>query len=279
MAKPGDRLTVNVVLHSDTPTRAVQFGLTFDPSVVQVDNVIDGSYYRNWANGNDATAMTVVPFKPDNTRGTVSIGAMVILGGPVDGGPVGLGTLVTLQLTARSGAQGASELKFTSVVVTDAFAKVIPAVELTGAKIGVGVDAATLGTPDNTQTSLGQSAQPAATTQQARTQQTQVPQAQVRQAQAQQAAVPTQQAQVQVPQAQVSQARTRQAQTLPTQVPRPTATGAVVPTPRPLSAAQQIQKPRGSAGIVIPWELLAGVGGGLLSFGIVLYALRRRDAA
>ena len=90
VANPGDHFNVDVVLTSDVPTRGVQFGLRFDPTVVQIDKVADGTYYQSWAQSNGAQASTVVAFKPDNTAGTVSVGGIAVLGG-AGGGPTGAG--------------------------------------------------------------------------------------------------------------------------------------------------------------------------------------------
>src|SRR5262249_4312317 len=56
---------------------------------------------------------------------------------------------------------------------------------------------------------------------------------------------------------------------------RPLAPGS--PAPRPQVAAPVV-RPTASAGLFIPWEVLAGIGGGLISAGLVLYAFRRPSA-
>jgi hypothetical protein len=47
------------------------------------------------------------------------------------------------------------------------------------------------------------------------------------------------------------------------------------PVARPV-ASTAVAKPRGGSGLFIPYELLAGIGGGVVSAGIILYAFRRR---
>jgi hypothetical protein len=89
---PGESFKLDVVVTSDTSARALQFGLRYDPSVVQIDKVTDGTYFQTWARGIGAQAITAVPFRPDNANGTLSVGGISILGGPAGStGPTGSG--------------------------------------------------------------------------------------------------------------------------------------------------------------------------------------------
>src|SRR5262245_13475145 len=42
---PGDSFQVNIVINTDTPTRGLQLGMTYDPKLVQVDQVLPGPFY------------------------------------------------------------------------------------------------------------------------------------------------------------------------------------------------------------------------------------------
>ena len=364
-ANPGDQLKLDVILSSDVPTRGMQFGLTFDPNVIQIDKVVDGPFYQSWASAHGAQAQTVVPFKPDNAKGAVSVGGVAVLGGPPTDGPSGSGIVVTLQVTAKSGAQGVSQIGFTSVIVDDANSREIPAVASTGAAVGVGVDASSIGGPSTTQalpptstdirfrleeggqpssqsvqvrngtpvTSTSESAPaptappptavpavaptlPAATpTAPAIVAPTAAPLV-VSAAPTSSVAVaptavaptvgsPVQQAAASIPTAtsqnislaavptvasapvQVGGAQAFQSIATPATAAQPVAAQqnnaappqlvAATPTLGRLPVAAPVTRPRGTAGVFLPWELLAGIGGGIVSAGLILLALRVHD--
>jgi hypothetical protein len=58
--------------------------------------------------------------------------------------------------------------------------------------------------------------------------------------------------------------------------PAPARAVAVTAVARPV-AATAAPRPRGGAGVFIPYELLAGIGGGIVTAGLLLYALRRHE--
>jgi hypothetical protein len=98
---PGATVTVSLDLSTDKTTRGSQFGLAFNPQIIQVQSVDEGTFYSNWASTHSGASTTVFPaWAIDNTAGTVSVGNVLITGGPPTGGPTGSGTFATITLKA-----------------------------------------------------------------------------------------------------------------------------------------------------------------------------------
>jgi hypothetical protein len=144
--QPGDHLRLQVVLNTDTPTRGLQFGISYDPQLIQIDDVSMGPFYSDWADSAGA-GTTSIPFVADNSAGRISIGGVAVLGGEPDSGATGSGVVLNLQATAREGSTGQSSLQFMNVVVSNAFARAIPEVAATGAVLQVGGASAEPGAP------------------------------------------------------------------------------------------------------------------------------------
>jgi hypothetical protein len=311
--QPGDTFNVDVTINTDTPTRGAQFSLTFDPALLQMTKATVGGFYQDWAKSNQAAANIVVPFKPDNQKGTTTVGAVIIIGGqagPNDQGPTGTGPMVTVSFTAKSGTSGPAKIEFGNVQISGPNSTTISNVTVTGGTIGVGVDVSQLAQPtpetlaSPTALPTSQGATPIGLEAQklgiagGSTPQATAPTAGPTQPAAQ---TPTPQPAAQTPTAQTPAAQSAPAQTptapsTPTLVPAaqsrpaqppaaastalglPSASPPVAPAPQsatsvptPLPAVP----PRGSPGLVIPWELVGGFGGGIIATGIVLFALRR----
>lgn len=143
---PGESFQVDIVINTDAPTRGVQFGMTYDPRLIQIDQVVPGPFYQAWSDAHDGQGAAVLPFQAQNGTGKLSVGAIVLLGGPVDG-PTGSGTVLSLHMTARSGATGRSPLLLTDVIVSSPQAESIPDVTWTGSVVGVGLAPEAVGPP------------------------------------------------------------------------------------------------------------------------------------
>jgi len=133
----GGRFNVDVVVTTDIATRGLQFGIAYDPALVQIDEVSDGSFYASWATAHGAQAATVIHFKPNNTTGHVSIGGMALFGASWDG-PSGTGPVLHLAGTARPGASGTATLAFESPWVTSAQGAPIRPLSTGTAALGIG---------------------------------------------------------------------------------------------------------------------------------------------
>jgi hypothetical protein len=138
--KPGDHFRIDVVVTTDAPTRGLQLGLKFDPSLLQIDRVQNGPFYASWASANGGQAANPVPFRPNNTTGTVPPGAVIILGGPASAGPAGSGAALTLQMTARDNVNGRAPVEISTGVISSVQAQSIPNVVQTGGLVFVGID-------------------------------------------------------------------------------------------------------------------------------------------
>lgn len=117
--KPGDTFDVAIELTSDTPSRGAQAVLHFDPKLVEVVGVTEGTFYKDWAQQNDASTI-LLPAKPtaDNQQGIVPTIAVALLGS-MGQGPVGSGTLLVYQVKAKPGTKGNAEFRLSDVEVSD----------------------------------------------------------------------------------------------------------------------------------------------------------------
>jgi len=70
-------------------------------------------------------------------------------------------------------------------------------------------------------------------------------------------------------------ARTPSPAAAPNNSPAQRAVPASSPLPRGQASFSPVIRPSATTGLFVPWEVLAGIGGGLISAAIVLYALRR----
>lgn len=117
----GATFKVDVLQATSRSVQGTEFGLRFDPAVVQVERVEEGPFYRDWARANGAETIVVPAGWPvDNHAGTVGAAAIVILGGPSTGGastggPTGIG--VVASVTLRAVAPGRSALTLTDASV------------------------------------------------------------------------------------------------------------------------------------------------------------------
>src|SRR5262249_3568111 len=105
------KFELQVVLKIDKETRGLELGATFDPALVQVDKVAEGSFYKDWAKASGATSSVGQNFKTDNNKGTISVGSLLLLGGPNNRGPSGEGPVLVLSMTAKPGTKGNAPIK------------------------------------------------------------------------------------------------------------------------------------------------------------------------
>jgi hypothetical protein len=319
--QPGDNFDLDVVINSDTASRGVQFGLTFDPAVVQVTKVTPGGYYQDWAKSHQATASIAIPFKPDNQKGKVSTGGIAILGGPPTDGPTGTGTVLTVSFTGQPGANGTAKIEFVDLQVSSTSAQNIPDVVVTGAVVGVGAAgaAAALQAPSPAvatiapiptatpgpnayvipPTGLVKAASPAAggsaspsparslakpASPAAGGKPSPSPASTPAKSNAKSTSPTAAPPRAPSPTALAAAQSTDPAPaTSPTAAPgaaaatTPAAAAAAIPAQSPVPTPVPAVAPRGSPGLVIPWEVLGAFGGGVVTTGLVLLALRQAE--
>ena len=327
--KPGASTDVFVVLTSDVPTRGIQLGLKYDPRIINIDHISDGTFYQGWASSQGLKASTMIPFKADNSKGSVTVGTTVILGGKPGQGATGSAPILIVSLTALAGATGQTTLDFVNVIVSDSATvpSGIPGVTASGCAIGVGegLDSSALQAPGAagvtsiqapaepgfgiTDRGLGNVSGPTVTQPQPQpalqqvvaqpststpvpptvalptalptsvtTAPTPMPAPElIAQSAVVQSAPPGSVANVNAgPQQQFTPGGSTPAQSPPVAAAQATLRPLATPTRQPVAAAP-VTVSRSSSGVLIPWEVLAGIGGGIVSAGLALYALRGRD--
>jgi hypothetical protein len=118
----GQAATIDLVIDLDpgVPTRGAQAGLRYDPRLISVDGMEPGPFYTDWADKHGADWITLPEWRPDQTRGEVSVGAVALLGTnssnrALTDGPTGRGSFARLHLRAL--APGTTRLELLDPVV------------------------------------------------------------------------------------------------------------------------------------------------------------------
>jgi parallel beta-helix repeat protein len=103
--------TVNVTVEPEVPIAGVQFDLSFDPSLVRVNNVTEGNLMKQVGANTYFCSGTI-----DNTAGTITcVASAITTPGETVSTP---GVFATIQMTAKSAA-GTSTLDLSNVIVGD----------------------------------------------------------------------------------------------------------------------------------------------------------------
>jgi hypothetical protein len=148
--KPGQSFEADVWLTTAYTTRGTQFGLSYDPRLIEVTNVVEREYYRTWAIRNKASTGLVPKVVIDANRGQVMPFAIIVLGGRPADGPNGSGILATIQGRAKPGAAGTTTLRLESVEVSSVLSSnfnaagsvvSVPSFTIADAQIAVGDNA------------------------------------------------------------------------------------------------------------------------------------------
>jgi hypothetical protein len=127
--KQGDMFAVEVRIDTDTACRGAQFELSFDPALMRCDGVVEGGFFKDWANANGAVTLVYPESQTiDNNQGHVSTMGFVVMGAGAAGGVEGSGVLASYHFTAL--ADGTAEPTLSNVVVSDASGNAIPEVEV-----------------------------------------------------------------------------------------------------------------------------------------------------
>jgi hypothetical protein len=110
----GDTFTVTVDIRTDSATRGGQCNLGYDPALVRVPGVSQGSFYSGWVSESE----NLYWHQPDidNEAGLVS-NACVALSEVSPDGPSGSGCFIVVQMTALE--RGTLEINLEEVIVAD----------------------------------------------------------------------------------------------------------------------------------------------------------------
>jgi hypothetical protein len=154
--KPGQTFDLEVDLTTAYTTRGTQFGLSYDPNLIEITKVDEGEYYRGWAIQNKAATGVFPSIKIDSQRGLVWPFGIAVLGGPPSAGPSGAGVLATIQGRAKPGATGTTTLKLQAVEISSVMSSnvndggniaSVPSFSVGDAVISIGDNAAAPPTP------------------------------------------------------------------------------------------------------------------------------------
>ncbi len=114
---PGSEFTTSIAISTGVALRGAEFGLLFDPAVLQCEAVSEGTFFSNWASSNAASTF----FEPGgcvNATGTLSPTAVsLILGGTA--GPTGGGELAAVRFKALLAGSSPLTLTQTTASVYD----------------------------------------------------------------------------------------------------------------------------------------------------------------
>ncbi len=92
---------VDVDIVTDTAIRGVQWKLNFDPRAMQLKEIKEGNFLKDWAKKNDGTTMIFPNPTIDNVGGSVSDMGIAVMS-DTTGGATGSGTLCTYNFVALS---------------------------------------------------------------------------------------------------------------------------------------------------------------------------------
>jgi len=125
--KQGDMFAVEVRIDTETACRGASFELSFDPALMKCDEVIEGSFFKDWAADNGGVTVVIPEPTIDNDQGHVSTMGIAVMGGGAKG-TKGSGVQCSYHFTAL--ADGAAEPALSEVVVIDVSGNAIPEVEV-----------------------------------------------------------------------------------------------------------------------------------------------------
>ncbi|MGQ9675495.1 MAG: cohesin domain-containing protein [Chloroflexota bacterium] len=115
---PGAFFEVKVLIKGDIPLRTAQCSLKFDPSLLEVESVVEGDFFKTWASANNCATLVFPEPAIDNASGVVASTGVAIMG-LTEGGPSGEGSLFIYKMKAKAGAKGRAALTLDQVVVGD----------------------------------------------------------------------------------------------------------------------------------------------------------------
>lgn len=124
-ASVGQTITMDLTINTTSPTRGMQFGVTFDPTVLRCESVLAGDFYQNWAIANGIEAMVFPTPTCNNVTGRISTGAVILLG-LTPGGPTGTGVVSRLRFTVLSNAYSPVTLVDVEVADDSEISKALP---------------------------------------------------------------------------------------------------------------------------------------------------------
>jgi len=115
--KIGDEFDIPVTITTDIPSWGAQFQINYDQTLLEITSVDEGGFYKDWADANGASGMTMPKPSADNKKGIIPTTAFFLVGAKSGQGPSGSGTLMVIH--AKALKDGTVELKLSEIVVND----------------------------------------------------------------------------------------------------------------------------------------------------------------
>jgi hypothetical protein len=121
--KSGESFTADVVIDSDVLLRGAQCAIIFNPSLMKCDRVLEGGFFKVWADANGSSTIMLPQPVIDNVSGNVTDIGVAIMGTKA-GGVKGSGVFCTYYFTAL--ADGIVVPELGQALISDENGKIIP---------------------------------------------------------------------------------------------------------------------------------------------------------
>ena len=161
----GDVFTASIMINLNVPSRAAQFGLDFNPAILQCQAANEGTFYKSWATSHGASSVVYPHPTCNNTTGDLSDMGITLAGGTTGAGPSGSGLLASVRFKALAAGTSALTLKDITVADVSSSAQRLP-ISTTNVQLIVLAGSGATSTPTPTATgttNTGSSPTPSAT--------------------------------------------------------------------------------------------------------------------
>ncbi len=143
---PGAAFVITVTINTNVPTTGAEVGLKFDPNLMEVTSVSEGTFYKSFAASKELeTTFINADTPPDNANGVLKTIGIGLLGDRALGGPQGSGSLLIIQAKAKSGTGSAIVVvnKFKVTALTGVNDNGVPliGIKLQNGSVGIGAAA------------------------------------------------------------------------------------------------------------------------------------------
>src|SRR5262249_57958070 len=98
----GDPFSVQVMINTAAISKGVQFGLAYNPKLLKLVGVDEGTFYKDWADQRGASTLLVRGRGIDPDTGHLQTMGIAVIAGP-DGGVTGKGLGASLRFHAMPG--------------------------------------------------------------------------------------------------------------------------------------------------------------------------------
>lgn len=114
---PGESFIVQIYINSDVVNRCAQADVQFDPTLIHVNSVTEGTYYSSWASSHGGGTQYQAP-TINNTTGLINDAAVVVTGAAGQG-VTGSGVFIVINATALAAVNGTSAITLPETYIGD----------------------------------------------------------------------------------------------------------------------------------------------------------------